>query len=494
MVPPPAREAREYCGLFGVFNHADAASITHQGLYALQHRGQESAGLCVSDGRVLRRHAASGLVTDVLRPEVLATLLSPHAIGHVRYSTTGSSCDTNAQPLLIQYARGQIAIAHNGNLVNAALLRSDYEEEGAIFQTTSDTEVILHLLADPRFQRQADPLAEVLRHLQGAYCLLFLLPDRIEACRDPFGLRPLVIGRLANGSFVVASETCALEQVDAAFVREVEPGEIVTLSAAGLSSRFFVSPEQVRPAHCIFEMVYFADPSSDVFGQNVHAFRVATGRRLAVESPAAADLVVAIPNAARCAALGYARESGIPLGRGFTVNHYAGRSFIKPTQQARDLTVKMKLNVIRAAVEGRRLVVIEDSIVRGTTTRGKIGALRKAGAKEIHLRVASPPIRHPCFFGIDFPSRRELIAVEKSVAQIRDYLGVDSLAYLSREGMVDCARHAAGSYCTACFSGEYPMSVDHPVHKFILEKHQLTMFPTEGGSAATRQPPAGAGA
>lgn len=471
------REAKEACGLFGVFGRPDAAMLTYRGLYALQHRGQESAGICTSDGQVLRRHAGPGLVTEVFKPAHLGALGGPHAIGHVRYSTTGSGHQNNVQPLLIQYSRGQVAVAHNGNLVNAALLREEYENRGAIFQTTSDTEVILHLLAAPQHVNEADPLAGVLPHLQGAYCLLFLFPDRIEACRDPFGLRPLVIGRLSDGAFCVASETCALDMVDAERIREVEPGEIVTLSSRGLSSRHFASPQQVRRAFCIFEKVYFADPSSDVFGQNVHQFRMATGRRLATEAPADADLVIPVPNAARCAAMGFSEQSGIPLGRGFTTSHYAGRSFIMPTQDQRDLAVKMKLNVIRDSVRSKRLVVVEDSIVRGTTTRGKMGALRRAGAREIHLRVASPPIRHGCFYGIDFPDCRELIAVSREVDEIRAYLEVDSLAYLSLEGMLACAQQGAASYCTACFSGRYPVPVDRPVHKFMLEKNQLAMFP-----------------
>jgi amidophosphoribosyltransferase len=467
-----SREAREACGLFGVFGHPDATMLTYYGLYAQQHRGQESAGICTSDGGRLMRHAANGLVTEVFKPATLETLRGPHAIGHVRYSTTGSDHLVNAQPLLIQYSRGQVAVAHNGNLINADLLRRKYEDGGAIFQTSGDTEVILHLLADPNNLESPDPIASVLSRLAGAYCLMFLMPDRIEACRDPHGLRPLVIGRLPDGAYCAASETCAFDIVDAEFVREVRPGEIVTLSKDGLSSRFFADPASTRPAHCIFEEVYFADPSSGVFGQNVHQFRLATGRRLAVEAPADADVVIPVPNAARCAAMGYSEQSGIPLGRGFTTSHYAGRSFIMPTQQRRDLAVKMKLNVIRESVRGRRLVVVEDSIVRGTTTRGKMGALRKAGAKEIHLRVASPPIRHPCYFGIDFPDPSNLIAVSRNVDEIRDYLEVDSLIYLSLEGMLACAEQRPDSYCTACFSGKYPMPVDRPISKLTFERYQ----------------------
>jgi len=461
----------EYCGLFGIFGTPDAALLTTRGLYAQQHRGQEAAGICVGRGGGLHLHAAAGLVTEVFTPDRIASLPGEHAIGHVRYSTTGSSTERNVQPMLINYAQGQVAVAHNGNLVNAVALRERYERRGAIFRSSCDTEVILHLLADPRFSEQNDPLPAVLNELRGAFCLLFIFPDRIEAARDPYGLRPLCIGRLPEGgAYIVASETCALDMVEADYVRDVAPGEIVTLSVAGLSSRWIAPPGSVRPAHCIFEQVYFADPSSDVFGQNVHAFRAATGRRLAVESPADADVCIAVPNCARCAAQGFAQQSGVPLGRGFTVSHYAGRSFIKPTQAERDLTVRMKLNVIKETVRGRRVAVIEDSVVRGTTTRGKIGALRRAGAREIHLRVASPPIRGECYFGIDFPDRRELIATGRSLEQIRQFLEVDSLAYLSLEGLLACALRPPEHYCTACFSEKLPMPVDAPVHKLSLER------------------------
>lgn len=462
-------EVKHHCGLFGVFGHPDAAELTYLGIYAQQHRGQEAAGICsVRAGRIVR-HAALGLVTQVFNEESIAALRSDFAIGHVRYSTTGSCSDVNCQPLLVQYGGGQVAVAHNGNLINALQLRHDREARGAIFQTTSDTEVILHLLASPEHADAPDPIASVLRTLQGAYCLLFIFPDRIEAARDPFGLRPLCIGRLESGAHIVASETCALDIVDAEYVRDVAPGEIVTLSKAGLTGRMFAPPGSVRRAHCIFEHVYFADPSSNVFGQNVHAFRVALGRRLAREAPADADLVIPVPNCARCAAIGYSDESGLPRERGFTTNHFSGRSFIMPTQHQRDLTVKMKLNVIRDAVRGKRLVVVEDSVVRGTTTRGKMGALRKAGAREIHLRVASPPIRHPCYFGIDFPDQNQLIATGRTIEEIRAYLEVDSLEYLSLEGMLACAGQAPGDYCTACFSGQYPMSVSEPLDKFSFE-------------------------
>lgn len=467
------REAHHHCGLFGIYGHSDAAAMTYLGIYAQQHRGQESAGICtVHEGRILR-HAGLGLVTKVFDEQSIAELKGTTAIGHVRYSTTGGCSDANCQPLLVQCRGGRIAIAHNGNLINAAELRRNYEEQGAIFQTTSDTEIIVHLLAAPAYAHAPDPLAAVLRELRGAYCLLFIYPDRIEAARDPYGLRPLCIGRMEDGACVVASETCALDMVDAEYLRDVAPGEIVTLSDSGLSSRMFVEPSQIRPAHCIFEQVYFADPSSDVFGQNVHAFRVALGRQLAREARVDADLVIPVPNCARCAAIGYSEESGLPRERGFTTNHYSGRSFIMPTQRQRDLAVKMKLNVIRDVVRDQRLVVVEDSVVRGTTTRGKMGALRKAGAREIHLRVASPPIRHPCYFGIDFPDQNELIATGRNIDEIRDYLEVDSLAYLSLEGMLACANPPPDHYCTACFSGAYPMPVDRPIEKLGFEKLPL---------------------
>ena len=467
---------KHHCGLFGIYGHLEATQLTYAGLYAQQHRGQESAGICSTNHGPIQRHAGMGLVTEVFNPEILLKLRNPIAIGHVRYSTTGGCNVGNAQPLLVNYARGQVAVAHNGNLINAALLRHEYEEHGAIFNTTSDTEVIVHLLAKPSHLERGDHLVHALSHLQGAFSLLFLFPDHIVAARDPYGLRPLVLGRMDNGAVVVASETTGLDIVDAEFWREVEPGEVVTISDKGISSKWIVSPGMIRPAYCIFEQIYFADPASDVFGENVHVVRRAMGARLAREAPVDADEVIAIPNCARCAAIGYSRASDIPYGRGFTVSHYAGRSFIMPEQTMRDMAVKMKLNVIKNNVRGRRLVVIEDSVVRGTTTRGKIGALRRAGAKEIHLRVASPPIRHACFFGIDFPDPAQLIANHRTIQEVRDYLEVDSLHYLSVEGMLACVKHPPDHYCTACFTGNYPMPVDRPVSKFAFEDRQMHIF------------------
>ena len=471
-------QAKEKCGLFGVFRHAGGVEKCYLGLHALQHRGQESAGIATSDGEYLSGFTGMGLVSDVFKPEKLRELAAKGdtAIGHVRYSTSGSSRIENAQPMMFEYSHGQIAVAHNGNLVNAVLLRDEYEAHGHIFRGTSDSEIVVHMLAKPSNVSRSDPLAGMLSDLRGAYCLLLLYPDRIEAVRDPLGIRPLCIGQLPDGAFVVASETCALDIIDAEYVRDVEPGEIVTLDERGLHSRFFVKPGAVRPAHCIFEQVYFADPSSRIFGDNVHLVRTEMGRQLAREAPADADLVIPVPNCARCAAGGYAEESGIPYSRGFTVSHYAGRSFIVPEQPMRDLAVRMKLNVIREVVDGKSLVVLEDSIVRGTTTRGKVGALRRAGAKEIHLRVASPPIRFPCFYGIDFPSPHELIASDMSVEEIARYLEVDSLAYISLEGMLQCVKNPPDHYCTACWSGDYRIPVDRTMGKFGFEYYQRRLF------------------
>lgn len=472
-----ASSLKHHCGLFGVWGRPDAARLTHHALLALQHRGQEAAGIVTSDGCSLNRHAALGLVNQVFDEPILNRLTGDAAIGHVRYSTSGSCTENNAQPLLLNYAGGQIAIAHNGNLINTELLRRRYEELGHIFHTTSDTEVIVHLLADPTKHNGRYPIDSALNHLQGAFTLLILMPDRLLAIRDPLGFRPLCLGRLPDGAAVVASESSAFDMIDAQYVREVEPGEILSIGRDGVEVRRFSHEPRERGAACIFEQIYFADPSSVVFGENVHLARVAMGRRLAQEAPKVeADLVVPIPTCAQCAAVGYAQESGIPYGRAFTTSHFAGRSFILPTQAGRDLAVKMKLNVIREAVAGKRLIVVEDSVVRGTTTRGKIGRLREAGAREVHLRVASPPIRHPCYFGIDFPDQRKLVAHERAVDEIRDFLQVDSLHYLSIEGMLSCVKMAADQYCTACFSGQYPVNVDEPVEKYAVERRQMRMF------------------
>jgi amidophosphoribosyltransferase len=478
-------EKKEKCGIFGIAGPSDAVERCYYGLYALQHRGQESAGIAASDGTVINAHTGLGLVADVFKKDILKQLTGTLAIGHVRYSTAGSNRKCNAQPILEEYIAGQVAIAHNGNLVNAARIKNEYQKFGHIFYSTSDTEVVLHMLAKPTHQEKADPLAHVLRHLQGAFSFLFLFADRIEATRDPWGFRPLVIGQTRDGFYCFASETCALTSIQATYIREVEPGEIVTIDKTGtqISSRYFTESLPARHAHCAFEHVYFASPSSNLFGDVVMNVRQRMGRQLAIEAPVDADIVIPIPDSGRSAALGYSRQAGIPFEEGIVPNRYVGRSFIQPSQHMRDLAVQMKLIVIPEIVKGKRVIVVEDSIVRGTTTRGKMLALRRAGAKEIHMRVSCPPIRHPCFFGIDFPTPTELIANGRTVEQIKDFIEVDSLAYLSLDGMLKSIAgdgngegKPAENYCTACWSGNYPIPVDLQTSKFGLERHQMNMF------------------
>jgi amidophosphoribosyltransferase len=447
-------DKKEKCGVFGIWGADDAASRAYYALFAQQHRGQESAGIAVSDAGRLSAHVGMGLVSEVFSPRILDQLEGSAAIGHNRYSTTGSSSVTNAQPLLQEYLGGQLAIGHNGNLINAGLLRRRFEEEGHIFHTTTDTEVIFHLLASPNHMSKADPLSHALEHLQGAYSLVLLYKDRIEAVRDPWGFRPLVLGKTADGFDCVASESVALDALGATTVREVEPGEIVTLSAKGIESRRF-APEG-RSAHCIFEHVYFANPSSRIFGDTVQIVREKMGETLAVESPVDADFVMPMPDSGRSAAMGFARAAGMTLREGIVPNRYVGRTFIQPTQAQRDQAVQLKLNVVADVVRGKKIVVVDDSIVRGTTTRGKMKQLRKAGAKEIHFRISCPPIKNACYFGIDFPDTSQLIANKRDVEEIRQFIGVDSLHFLSLEGMLKCVSKPSDNYCTACFSGKYP--------------------------------------
>jgi amidophosphoribosyltransferase len=419
-----------------------------------------------------------GTVPRVFRAgsDVLAKLANPVAIGHVRYSTTGSSKAVNSQPFFVEYSRGQCAIAHNGNLINAGLLRDEYEAYGSIFKSTTDTEIIAHLLAKPTHVSKPDPLGHVLNHLQGSYSLLFLFPDRIEAARDPYGIRPLCIGKTDAGAYVAASETCALDAVDAHFIREIEPGEIVTLDKRGITSRFFVTPGTIKPAHCLFEHIYFAKQNSTIFGENVHEFRKKLGRQLAMEHPVKADVVVPIPDSGTSAAIGYSEQSKIPFDMGMVRSHYVGRTFISPDQKMREIDVKIKLAPIKEVVNGKRVVVVDDSVVRGTTTKGKIKAFRDAGAKEIHMRVSCPPIRFPCFYGIDFPTKEELIATNRTIDQIRDFLEVETLGYMSIEGLLSSAALPQDHYCTACWEGKYRIPVDVAVTKFALEHYQLRMF------------------
>ncbi len=471
-------EKKENCGLFGIFGDPEAVQKTYLGLYSLQHRGQESAGIASSNGESIQCCAGMGTVGRVFRSSsgLLEKLTNPIAIGHVRYSTTGSSTVINCQPFFSEYSRGQVAVAHNGNLINASLLRDEYEAYGSLFKTTCDTEIIAHLLAKPTHVSKPDPLAHVLNHLQGAYCLLFLFADRIEAARDPFGIRPLCTGQTEKGVYVVASESCALDAIGAKFIREVEPGEIVTLDKNGLAGRFFVRPGSVTPAHCIFEHVYFAKQNSFLFGENVHEFRKKLGRRLAVEHPVDADIVIPVPDSGTSAAIGYSQQSGLPFDMGMVRSHYIGRTFISPSQDLREQQVQLKLAVVKEVVTGKRVVVVDDSIVRGTTTRGKIRALRQAGAKQIHMRVSCPPIRFPCFYGVDFPTKEELLANNRNLEQIRKFLEVESVGYMSLEGLIGCASQPPEHYCTACWSGKYRIPVDIALNKFSMEHYQMNMF------------------
>jgi amidophosphoribosyltransferase len=471
-------EKREECGLFGIFGDADAVQKTYFGLHALQHRGQESAGIASSDGESIQCYKGMGTVLRVFRSgsDTLQRLRNPIAVGHVRYSTTGSSSAENGQPLLAEYSRGQVAVAHNGNLINARLLRDEYEAYGSIFKSSSDTEIIVHLLAKPTHQSKPDPLGHVLNHLQGAYSLVFLFSDHIEAARDPYGIRPLCVGRTEEGCYVVASESCAIDAIGARFLREVEPGEIVRLDKNGLHSRFFVPRDSITPAHCIFEHVYFSKQNSRIFGENVHAFRKKLGRQLAKEHPADADVVIPIPDSGTSSAIGYAEQDAIPFDMGMVRSHYVGRTFISPDQKLRELEVTLKLAIIKEVVHDQRIVVVDDSIVRGTTTRGKIRALREAGAREIHMRVSCPPIRFPCYYGVDFPTTEELLANNRTLDEIREFLEVDSVGYLSLEGLLSCASLPPEHYCTACWSGKYPVPVDITLNKFCMERYQLYMF------------------
>ncbi len=460
-------EIKESCGLFGVYNHPEASRLTYLGLFSLQHRGEESAGIVTSDTHTLTKHIGMGLVEDVFTQEDLSNLKGRLSIGHTRYSTTGSSLLKNAQPLQVDYSRGSIAIAHNGNLINALFLRDELEAHGSIFQTTIDSEVILHLLADPQYAHFEEALVDTLLKLKGAFSLLILREDELIGVRDPNGFRPLCIGRLGEAT-LLASETCALDLLGAEFLREVEPGEVVVINASGIRSLKPFPPQ--TPSHCIFEHVYFARPDSFIFGESVHQVRQRLGRQLAREHPADADVVIAIPDSGNSAALGFSLESGIPFEIGMTRNHYVGRTFIQPNQQTRDFQVRVKFNPVKAALSGKRVVVVDDSIVRGTTCKARLKSIRAAGAKEIHMRVSCPPIKNPCFYGIDFPTRQELIACTHSLEQIQEFLEVDSLGYLSIEGLLSAVKEDKSHYCTACYSGKYPLPFGREADKYILER------------------------
>ena len=444
---------REECGLFGVFGHAEAPKLTYLGLYALQHRGQEGAGIVASDNGHLSAHRGVGLVADVFKPHRLAQVHGTKSIGHVRYSTFGTSILKNVQPLVVDYARGSMALGHNGNLVNAHIIREKLEEDGSIFHSTTDSEVIIHLIARSKAKTFTETVIEALKQVIGSYCILAMNGDEIVAARDPYGFRPLWLGR-KDDAYIFASESCALDIIDADWVRELEPGEVITVSDGKLVS---VSPfDKVTPKQCIFEFVYLARPDSYLFGRSVDAVRKQLGANLFRLAPVEADLVMAVPDSSNPAALGYAHVSGIPFDMGFIRNHYVGRTFIEPDQRIRDFGVKIKLNPTRSVIEGKRIVVIDDSIVRGTTSRKIIKMLRRFGAKEIHFRVSAPPIINGCFYGIDTPNKSKLVASQMSVEAIREYLGVDSLVYQSIEGLTSATGCSADQFCLACFNDCYP--------------------------------------
>jgi amidophosphoribosyltransferase len=446
-------QLHEECGVFGIYGHPEAATLTYLGLYALQHRGQEGAGIVCSDDGHLNAHRGVGLVADVFKPHHLGRLRGDRAIGHVRYSTFGTSMLRNVQPLPVDYARGSMALAHNGNLVNAGRVREQLEADGSIFQSTTDSEVIIHLIARSKEVRFADCVVDALKKVVGSYSIVATNGDEIVAVRDPRGFRPLWLGRL-GGAHVFASETCALDIIDAEWVRELEPGEVVVASKDGLE--FFKPFEPVAPRYCIFELIYMARPDSVLFGLSVDAVRKQLGRNLAKAWPVEADLVMAVPDSSNPAALGYSHGSGIPFDMGFIRNHYVGRTFIEPSQHIRDFGVKIKLNPARSAIEGKRIVLIDDSIVRGTTSRKIIKMLRRSGAKEIHFRVSAPPIVNSCHYGIDTPNREKLIAAQHTVEEIRQYIGVDSLAYQSVGDLVSATGIPGENFCLACFTSDYP--------------------------------------
>ncbi|MGC1106591.1 MAG: amidophosphoribosyltransferase [Candidatus Acidiferrales bacterium] len=441
------------CGVFGIFGAEEAAKLNYLGLYALQHRGQESAGIAATDGVQFHVEKGMGLVQDVFKPEVIARLPGSAAIGHTRYSTAGDTSLNNAQPLASDCNKGQLALAHNGNLTNALELRRSLEHKGSIFQTTSDTEVIVHLVARSKVGNLAGAIADALGQVEGAYSLLILTRDEIFAIRDPRGFRPLALGRLRD-AWVVASETCAFDLIGAEYVRDVEPGEMLRISKGGLESIHF-APEKTHQ-HCIFEHVYFARPDSIVFGRPVNATREKLGRLLARECPAIADIVVPVPDSGVPAAIGYAAESGIPFRMGLIRNHYIGRTFIEPEQAIRDFGVRLKLNPVRRLLEGQRVVLVDDSIVRGTTSRKIVRMMREAGVAEVHMRISCPPTVSPCHYGIDTPTKIELIASRNSIEQIREFIGADSLGYLSLESLRAALEDTEGKFCTSCYTGVYP--------------------------------------
>ena len=463
----PAELLPEKCGVFGIFGVKNAAELTYLGLYALQHRGQESSGIVSNFNGKLHIRKGMGQVNDVFSKESLAELPGPFAIGHNRYSTTGANSVTNIQPFLFHYKGRSIAVGHNGNLTNTLSLRQKLEDAGAIFQSTTDTELILHLVAHSKKNDPIDKIIDALKQCEGAYTLTFITNEAVVAARDPQGFRPLALGKL-NGAYVVASESCAFDIIGAQYLREVEPGEVLVIDEKGLKSHFPF--EKQEHAFCIFEFIYFARPDSMIYGENVDKVRRRLGRQLAIEKPAQADIVIAVPDSSNTAALGFAEQSGLKLEIGFIRNHYVGRTFIHPEQAIRDLDVRIKFNPVKGVLKDKQVVIVDDSIVRGTTSKKLVAMVREAGAREVHFRVSAPPIISPCFYGIDMPTKEELIASSRTLEEIRGYLGADSLGYLSIDAMLAMPSLPKQNFCVACFSGKYPTKIEHRNGKDVLEK------------------------
>jgi amidophosphoribosyltransferase len=462
----------EECGVVGVYGHPEAANLVYLGLYALQHRGQESAGIVASTHSKMRLEVGMGLVADVFDPIRILKLPGPLAIGHNRYSTAGKSELVNAQPCMINYSAGSLALAHNGNLVNAHAIRKELGSKGAIFQSTNDSEVIVHLMAQSKAETFVDQAAEALRQVSGAYSLVLMTKTELVAARDPHGFRPLCLGKL-DGAYIVASETCVMDLIEAEFIREVEPGELILINDQGIQS--FFPFKKVETKHCVFEHIYFARPDSFIFGEHVYTARKNMGRAMAQESPADVDLIVPVPDSGVVSAMGFAEESGIPFEMGLIRNHYVGRTFIEPQSQIRHFGVKLKLNPVKEIIAGKRIAIIDDSIVRGTTARKIVKMLRDAGAKEVHLRISAPPILHSCFYGIDTPTKEELIAHTHDLEETRQYLAADSLAYLSLEKMMEVLENGKKKFCSACFDGNYPI----PITDKKTDTSQMGLFANE---------------
>ena len=459
----------EECGVVGVYGHPEAANLVYLGLYALQHRGQESAGIVASTHSKMRLEVGMGLVADIFDPLRILKLPGPLAIGHNRYSTAGKSELVNAQPCMINYSEGSLALAHNGNLVNAQTIRKELGSKGAIFQSTNDSEVIVHLMAQSKAETFVDRAAEALRQVSGAYSLVLMTKTELVAARDPHGFRPLCLGKL-DGAYIVASETCVMDLIEAEFIREVEPGELILINDQGIQS--FFPFKKVDTKHCVFEHIYFARPDSFIFGEHVYTARKNMGRAMAQESPADVDLIVPVPDSGVVSAMGFAEESGIPFEMGLIRNHYVGRTFIEPQSQIRHFGVKLKLNPVKEIIAGKRIAIIDDSIVRGTTARKIVKMLRDVGAKEVHLRISAPPILHSCFYGIDTPTKEELIAYTHNLEETRQHLAADSLAYLSLEKMMEVLENGKKKFCSACFDGNYPV----PITDKKLDTNQMGLF------------------